>query len=139
MTQLPDTTTEAGQREASVMLARMCGWVYQHDGITGSWYTGNDVLADTTLLYDEWQRTRQGYDVIDLNLYAPANMALAWRVLNWAMNTNPDMGVSLLLDVYRLDSFECGFVDLPRLKPADAQRAWLDKILTLADSAGMLP
>lgn len=72
------------------------------------------------------------------NLYDPANMALAWRVLNWWYD------YIATTDNEAVDP-EDGFFDVGKLMhgvwaqpPADAQRAWLDKILTLAMAAGMV-
>ena len=61
----------------------------------------------------------------DRSLYDPANMALAWRVLNWAG------------EVFELTIF-WSVSDLFESPPAVAQRAWLDKILELATGAGMV-
>ena len=66
------------------------------------------------------------------NLYDPANMALAWRVLNWAYNFLDDQGrETFLRDWWRSLNL---FIE----SPADAQRAWLDKILSLVIEAGMV-
>jgi hypothetical protein len=65
------------------------------------------------------------------NLYDPANMALAWRVLNWA---NQDETISQV-DWHIYKKY---FDELLEMPPADAQQAWLDKILTLAIEAGMV-
>jgi hypothetical protein len=67
------------------------------------------------------------------NLFDPAKMALAWRVLNWAEDYAHDTSTKLHLGWM-------GFLpeSLFQMKPADAQRAWLDKILELAIEAGMV-
>ena len=62
-----------------------------------------------------------------INLYDPANMALAWRVLNWAFESLPVQGEFF----YAVSTW----VQQP---PAIAQRQWLDKILTLAIKAGIV-
>jgi hypothetical protein len=67
------------------------------------------------------------------NLYDPANMALAWRVLNWGIS---DPGFGHEVDAWLWDE-GLGY-DIPNLPPTDAQRFWLDKILTLAIEAGIV-
>jgi hypothetical protein len=73
-----------------------------------------------------------------LDLYAPENMALAWRVLNWAANDDSlelymgnVWGVDVVGAVVDLESL-CG------LPPAEAQAAWLDKVLCLCIEAGLV-
>lgn len=69
------------------------------------------------------------------NLYKEENMALAWRVLNWAWLylPSPDTFVSWW--------YERGEVmthcHLPAIAPAAAMSAWLDEILRIATEAGM--
>ena len=61
-------------------------------------------------------------------------MLLAWRVLNWAIDS--DLSARARADVMALF-----YVDKPsalEMSPAEAQRAWLDKILELAIEAGMV-
>ena len=69
----------------------------------------------------------------DRNLYYPANMALAWRVLNWAM-TDTHLG-----DVMAMwwDLRPSGSNMLDKT-PADAQRLWLDEILSMLIEAGLV-
>lgn len=133
---IPDTSAEAGQREASVILARLCGWEYFCDGMTsGIWQITPGGLGDM-LFYDEWQRPQydgDDYGIVPLNLYDPANMALAWRVLNWANATR--FGGGTTLDQWKW--WHDFIADLRLLRASDAQMAWLDKILQLAIEAGM--
>ena len=63
------------------------------------------------------------------NFYDPANMALAWRSLNWADQQRA------LSD--RLADYFIAYL-LWIEPPADAQRLWLDKILELALEAGIV-
>ena len=83
------------------------------------------------------------------NLYNPANMALAWRVLNWAGKQVPTetsrSGLILHSWAGRLHSFwgASYWVNghklfLHSMDPADAQRAWLDKVLSLAIEAELV-
>lgn len=79
-------------------------------------------------------------------LFAKRWMFLAWRVLNWAMSNNSPVFFCMV------DWFYAEAEDVPHgyktsgsnwfrlfmYEPADAQRAWLDKILTLAIEAGMV-
>ena len=130
MIELPDTSTEARQREASVMLARLRGWRMEET----QW-------GDGFVLTDGQEETIDGELYTDgqmVNLYDPANMALAWRVLNWAFNNLPgDTGQSQnFFDFLNAREYwEQEF--LWSMPPAAAQRAWLDKILQLAIEAGM--
>jgi len=128
MTTLPDTTTEKGQREASVMLAQLAKL---HNEVH---YAGGGVEKEivgfsrgynclVTLMYPE-----------SPNLYDPANMALAWRVLNWANEWMANGGARDFPD-FCDDILRCLDAASP---PAAAQRAWLDKILSLAIEAGMI-
>ena len=61
------------------------------------------------------------------DLYDPANMALAWRVLNWATEYERKNNEEMVL--WWLDALLCNF------PPADAQRLWLDKVLDLIAEA----
>lgn len=103
------------------MLAKLCGWV---------------LAVGDTAFHVWWDGERAVYigdrgDVAyePLNLYEPKNMALAWRVLNWADESS---------------SFGLEFEDfwkefhLWAEPPGVAQREWLDKILTLAIEAGFV-
>ena len=73
--------------------------------------------------------------VLCVNLYNPANMALAWRALNWADDQKFGRH-STDLEVYAW--WERFLHNAPSLSSADAQRAWLDRILSLAIEAGMV-
>ena len=63
-------------------------------------------------------------------LYDPANMALAWRVHLWMGKNDP------------LPCTPKGYIywwnNLGIVREADAQRLWLDKILSLAIEAGIV-
>jgi hypothetical protein len=72
-------------------------------------------------------------NALSLDLYSPANMALAWRVHIWALGNLPDP-----LE-YKYYQWFKGI----KLKQApwtllDAQRLWLDMILSLAIEAGIV-
>lgn len=139
MTQLPDTSTEAGQKKATNMLLSLMGW-------ETSWGIANMhgycVVRDRVgkIMYE-------GY--IGLNLYNPTHMALAWTVLRWALWHDyllPEQARSVIWIKYRISAgvFKTIFyqmVDMDyagTLPPSEAMRYWLDKILSLANEAGML-
>lgn len=101
-------------REKSVLLAKAMGWEV---------YPGGHIAlpADTM---------RSAI----LSFYDTANMALAWRVLNWAYECEhiEDQGRYFVL----LDWLDEAHLHIEA--PADAQRLWLDKVLTLAIEAGIV-
>jgi hypothetical protein len=71
------------------------------------------------------------------NLYHPTTMALAWRVLNWAWEHFEPYGAwtNIMFEAF----YDAEIAPLwPTLAPADAQRAWLDKILSLVIEAGLI-
>ena len=118
--------SELSDEQKSVMLARLCGWKYKKRGILGnSWWAEDDLIYDEC--YDQSEARL-------LDLYDTKNMSLAWRVLNWAMDSN-------LSAREKADIMALFYVDKPfalEMSPAEAQCAWLDKILSLAIEAGML-
>ena len=71
--------------------------------------------------------------VLCVDLYDPANMALAWRVLNWAWASQHISENQIVTWSYVI-----GYAIDGSIPPADAQRAWLDMILSLAIDAGMV-
>jgi len=149
VTTLPDTTTEQGRVEASVMLARLCGWLTTDNAFHNYRPPGSEGGS---------VNHKKGYPAISIfkpipnglgcrTLYDPANMALAWRVLNWAVKT-VDQKKEQAMNGGGMDSwmywheghFELRGIMLSgqELPPAEAQHAWLDKILQLAIEAGMI-
>lgn len=109
---------ELSDQEKTVMLARLCGWIIKEDG-SKTWVTCQDEAYSTT------------------NLYQPIFMLLAWRVLNWAgANFNKARPGDWRGAMY--GSRHSTISELVGLSPADAQRAWLDRILSLAIEAGMV-
>jgi len=110
---MPDNLSD---EQKSVMLAKAMGWqVVEHNK----------------------RRCTIGHigeriGVIDypFNLYAPANFALAWKVLNWATEYGRKNNEEMVL--WWMDVLLCNY------PPADAQRLWLDKILELAIEAGLV-
>lgn len=102
-------------QEKSVKLARLCGWK-QPKRFVPNWRDSGTTVA----YYDGYMNYP--------NLYDPANMQLAWRVLNFIDGTE----LSGRFNVWFYNQLWV------KISPADAQRLWLDKILQLADEAGMV-
>ena len=132
---------EKKDRANSALLAQAMGWKVENVPVKpldpDTWFhrlivdaAGNDVGLDP-LGTGNVKR-----DVpLRLNLYAPANMALAWRVLNWAWkHADDDMELKPALSwLSEIDQVICYDDD-----PAPAQRLWLDKILELAIAAEII-
>lgn len=120
---------EMSEQEKSVMLARLVGWEVNQN---------NSPVGQIFIYYD---RPRSNAIA---NLYDTANMALAWRVLNWfwafckPLETPQQVtmwdGYHADLILWMID-YGSSYEDMP---PAEAQAAWLDKILELAIEAGMV-
>lgn len=121
MIELPDTSTDKGQYEASAILARLMGWKVEPD-----------IYYLDTMLFTELDGTER----IGVNLYHPGDMSLAWRVLNWIMTYPMDTE-----EAYQFRAkfqLRTNFGELLSLSADKAVRFWLDKILELANEAGML-
>ncbi len=143
MTTLPDTTTEKGQREASVMLAELCGWHIGNIRLESrAWMrvmvdaSGTDLGLRPPFGGGLNKKEQELKPTTLFNLYDPANMALAWRVLNWWEWVKSEEGGGL-----SEKTFFVGFGDFEawmKMLPAEALRRWLDKILSLAVKEGMI-
>ena len=108
--------TKLSDEEKSVLLARAMGWEIRLIGASSCVIDNGEYLKVNALEYPD--------------LYDPHDMALAWRVLNWATDTER-----------RNNEEMCLWWEEARLHnrtPADAQRLWLDKILELAIEAGIV-
>lgn len=124
-------------QEKSSALARLCN---PHLKAVRAWKRGGyNVYAysfwddATFVMHDRDVRSKEEAVRFAVgNLYDPANMALAWRVLNWAIE---NFSIPSHHFALRAMADDMAFFTLP---PADAQRAWLDKILVLAIEAGMV-
>lgn len=87
-----------------------------------------------------------GWEAMCPNLYDPGCMALAWRVLNWALSNDGPVFFRMADWLFAEsqdtpDGYKTGGANWFRLlmhQPAAAQRAWLDMVLTLATEAGMV-
>ena len=101
-------------QEKSILLFKAMGWHYFMGQITKALFvrTPDDNLQREAGLYD------------------PANMSLAWKVLNWATEYERKNNEEMVL--WWMDVLLCNY------PPADAQRLWLDKILELAIEAGLV-
>ena len=112
---------ELSDEQKTAMLARLCGW-----GVSTA--LGGTSYESIFIYTQDNERCA--------NLYDPANMALAWRVLNWAgANFNKARPGDWRGAMY--GSRHSAISEWVGLSPADAQRAWLDRILSLAIEAGM--
>lgn len=149
MLQLPDTTTGAGQTEASVMLARLMGLAPQLFSDVYRFRQGDEEGEIFTSGYPHgWYHRMPVNEAWKFfpNLYDPANMALAWRVLNWAATQTKTVkaqkggGDESWQESWAtfIDDAINGNLDMYSMPPAAAQRAWLDGILGLAIEAGMV-
>ena len=121
---LPESTIEK-----SAMLMKAMGW-HQEEGVERGWIPDiHDAECDEVELpslyelYGEWP----------IDLYQPVTMALAWRVLNWAYGCPTYESGALGLVPYGHILGELVFNP-----PAEAQAAWLDKVLELAIAAGLV-
>ena len=78
------------------------------------------------------------------SLYDPANMALAWRVLNWATvdkalaEFHAWWGDTTTEPIWFIVGQHFNGVEIIKKPAAEAQRLWLDKILELAIEAGLV-
>jgi len=130
--------SDMNDRQKSVTLAALRGWQvseHEHEHV----YIKRDEQQFAITL------THPFY------LYDKELMWLAWDVLNWAGSQVPQEvtapGGSLTISSWtgRLRHFwkesqwaERGKLFLYSMPPAEAQRLWLDKILSLAIEAGMV-
>ena len=105
---------ELSDEQKTIMLARLCGWNTVQYG-SKTWVTCQDEPFSTT------------------NLYQPIFMLLAWRVLNWAIENLPKF-----MRIIEENFLLIGVLPYFIIPPAEAQRAWLDRILSLAIEAGMV-
>ena len=117
--------TKLSDPEKSVMLAQLCGWKLEplRPGVYRLFDRGGQRIDNIS--------SKGIVGIVDMpDLYKLCNMALAWRVAHLA-------SLSMIAD----DFSSWWIVDmLPEWhkSPAEAQRAWLDKILELAFEAGMV-
>ena len=109
---------ELSDEQKTVMLARLCGW-----GVSTA--LGGTSYESIFIYTQDNERCVDLYDV--------ANMALSWRVLNWAAAHGITTQINVVYQYKKGDWAR--MIDLP---PADAQRAWLDYILRKAIEAGMV-
>ena len=119
------------KQEKSVLLAEMMGWnvsgkiIDQFD----KWFV---IVQEQG---DDWELSENVEH--PFNLYDPANMALAWRVLNWAWGIPDDDPALVNLELHDWHE-QIAWTVTYDSSPADAQRLWLDRILELAIEAGVI-
>lgn len=129
---------ELTARQKSVLLAKLMGWTVEvwatgDYGKRGEYHkaywtkTDGRVLDSDVVGFSE-QEAIEGQVI---NFYAEANMAEAWRVLNWAMAVNGP--IQKVMTIY-----DPAMPMLPQMPPAKAQAAWLDKILSMAIEANLI-
>lgn len=104
--------------EKTIVLAKLAGWGVSK-ALAGTKY-------ESVFIYTQDNQRCQ-------NLYDPANMALAWRVLNWAASQGITTQIHVIYQYKKGD-----WARMIDLAPADAQRAWLDYILRKAIEVGMI-
>ncbi len=134
--------SEMSARDKSVLLARAMGWELELATCGEPRYAvvdqGGGRLAGS-LYYTvvDGMGPIEAYANLCPKLYDEANMALAWRVLNWAMDRGGPWGLALDVGDFELEGwlYEC---QLWNLSGSNAQRAWLDKCLALAIEAGLV-
>lgn len=118
--------------EKSAMLARAMGW--QQCDYTGKAYADTAWVNENGLYiwYDDPYECTPTF-----NLYHVANMVWAWSAIEWI--TAPPKTLKQSEDM--LNTKFAHWWDSENLwacNAADAQRAWLDKILELAIEAGLI-
>ncbi len=129
-------------QEKSVLLARAMGWWFDY-GFADEGKLPMVYSPDFGLICVGQNTFRENYMP---DLYLPENMALAWRVAEWAWENLPTDEVghrTKKYNVYVETSLRSMFRAfwLRTIKPDlgnTAQRLWLDKILELAIEAGLV-
>ena len=107
---------EMNDQEKSALLAKAMGWE------TRPYADGTDWFRPTKeheYIYDLYATNRRTKD--------PLHMALAWRVHIWALDVSDDYSIQWYLDG-----------DLRIWEYPDAQRRWLDEILSMLIEAGLV-
>lgn len=135
------------EQQKSTKLAKAMGIYYELYSNTCKFFIDSELWLD---VYPYgWRLNMTDDEVFEdffPNLYKPENMALAWRVLNWAReceatvkcvplsdDTEPfDMPISTAMYDFFYEEW-----DLTIMTPVDAQGAWLDRILVLTRQAGL--
>jgi hypothetical protein len=124
-------------REKTTLLAWLMGWRVQRYGASVNPRYGRYGLYDANDKFIRRADVPNGIEINPLdhivpNFYNAKNMALAWRALNWADRTFSHL---------HTDYDQCALETLgvhSGMLPAEAQAAWLDKILEYAIEAGMI-
>lgn len=122
--------------QKSVMLAKLCGWSF-FEHMQYYYYLLVDAydneLAYLPDYYNEFENDGNGRP----NLYDPANMSLAWKCIEWVTAPPKTLKMSEAALNTKFGYWWQGNAMWAETA-ADAQRAWLDKILSLAVEAGMV-
>ena len=118
--------------QKTVMLARAMGWKKAEPSPTVMELFYGKIAQHMPA--EVWQTSDGSWIPFGLpNFYDESQMALAWRVLNWAAAIGITTQINAVYQ-YKKGDWVC-IIDL---LPADAQTAWLDYILRKAIEAGMV-
>ena len=118
--------------QKTVMLARAMGWKKAEPSPTVMELFYGKIAQHMPA--EVWQTSDGSWIPFGLpNFYDESQMALAWRVLNWAGANGITTQINAVYQ-YKEGDWVC-IIDL---SPADAQRTWLDYILRKAIEAGMV-
>jgi hypothetical protein len=127
-------------QEKSVLLAKAAGWRADNLPLPGGVW--KRVIVDENGIDLGLTPLGSGVERKEVemvfskqsDLYRPNNMPLAWRIMNELHR--PLVSTSMFLSFEKW--WECANPPIWWLEPADAQAAWLDKILSLAIEAGIV-
>ncbi len=118
--------------QKTVMLARAMGWKKAEPSPTVMELFYGKIAQ--RMPAEVWQTSDGSWIPFGLpNFYDESQMALAWRVLNWAWASQHISENQIVTWSYVI-----GYAIDGSIPPADAQRTWLDMILSLAIDAGMV-
>lgn len=149
---------KAGDKKKSIILARAVGWLWldeiklsrvvngkpagtalcvmrEYPGQSAPWGLREDLYTNSE--FTAWERVVE-------DLYDPQNMALAWRVLNWAIwpeDVSPrvdDHGTIKSYTEHWWFHPQPGQLSPCYLPPSEAQRAWLNNIYELVIEAELV-
>lgn len=130
-------TEGMNDNEKSVMLAKLCGWIRPAGDCykPGLWIIEVPSLPMWSIAHF-WKT--EPLDLPDFDFYHPANMELAWRVLDWGLKVKPTDPTGSIHEPSRFHNKLRAWMPMYLWGNPKAQRLWLDKILSLAIEAGMV-
>ena len=123
---------ELSDGQKTVILAMAMGWKKAEPSATVMELFYGKIAQHMPA--EVWQTSDGSWIPFGLpNFYDESQMALAWRALNWAIENLPKFMRTIE------ENFLCiGVLPYFGITPETAQRAWLDRILSLAIEAGMV-